>query len=135
MQGWEFEAQTALTGGLGVERSLTLMEAHDETANEDLVRRPRLTVTIGLPWRAGERLRGAVRARHVGARSDIDFSQPPYPVIELTPVTLLEGEVTWVLAEGVAVRLRLRNITDADPEWVWGYGAMGRAFFLGLRLN
>ena len=135
MQGAEGEVRLALSDRLGAEAGLTLMQARDETAGEDLVRRPALTATLGLDWHSAGALYGSARFRHVGKRSDIDFHSPPYPVVDLEPVTLVEAELGYEATEHLGLRVRLRNITDADPVWVWGYGAMGRAFYLGLLIH
>lgn len=132
--GWESTLRVALTGRLGVNAGLTLMEARDALADVSLVRRPKQTVTLGIDYRPGTRWNAALRARYVGEREDIDFSSLSYPPprIKLDPVTLLDGEITFNLTEEVALRLKLRNITDESPVWVWGFGSPGRAVYLAV---
>ncbi len=135
LSGWEGEARLALSGRVGLDATATIMEAVDELSGEDLVRRPDFSWSVGVVCQSRSGLSSAVRARRIGTRKDRDLSAPPYPVIELNPVVLLDGEISWRLRETFAVRLRLRNLTDASPVWVWGYQSMGRALYLGVVLG
>jgi len=135
LSGWEGEVVLALSGRMGLEAATTFMEAVDELSGEDLVRRPDLSWSVGVIWQTLPGLSSAVRARRVGARKDRDLSAPPYPVIELAPVIMVDGEVTCQIRDSLALRLRLRNLTDASPVWVWGYRSMGRALYLGVVLG
>ena len=73
--------------------------------------------------------------RHVGGRDDLDFSTFPATRTTLEPVTLVEGYVAFRAGDTVTLRLRGENLTDAEPEWVWGYGSRGRALYLSVLLE
>ncbi|MCK4772019.1 MAG: TonB-dependent receptor [Candidatus Latescibacteria bacterium] len=132
LEGWETGVKLALTGWLGLDGGLTAMEIGDDSAGAGLLRRPRRTATFGLSSRPASRWSWGLRMRYVGERSDKDWSAPPYPVVELEPVTILDGEISYDLGPDLTIRLRARNLTDQNPEWVWGYGSLGRAFYLGV---
>lgn len=135
LAGWEGEARLALTGSAGLDASATIMEAVDERTGEDLVRRPDMSLSAGVMYRPASDLSASLRFRRIGTRKDRDLSTPPYPIIDLDPVLLLDGEVSWQLNDALMLRLRMRNLTDASPVWVWGYGSMGRAIYLGIVLR
>jgi outer membrane cobalamin receptor len=136
LAGWEGELRLAVTGRVGIEGSLTAMEAVDEFADEDLPRRPDLSYSLGGTWQPRSGLAAALRLRRVGVRTDIDFTDPFNPVpVELDPVMIFDGEVSWRLADPLLLRFRVRNLTDASPVWVWGYGSLGRAVHFGVVLG
>jgi len=135
LAGWEAEARLALSGSVGLDASATIMEAVDERTGEDLVRRPDMSLSAGVMFRPVSALSTSMRFRRIGTRKDRDLSAPPYPIVDLDPVLLLDGEVSWQLDETFLLRLRMRNITDASPVWVWGYGSMGRSIYLGAVLR
>ncbi|MFC1559182.1 TonB-dependent receptor plug domain-containing protein, partial [Gemmatimonadota bacterium] len=132
LEGWEAEARLALSGSVGLDASATIMDAVDELTGEDLVRRPDMSLSVGVMVHPVSGISTSVRARRIGTRKDRDLSAPPYPVIDLDPVTLVEGEVSWQFSETLMLRLKVRNLTDASPVWVWGYGSMGRSIYLGF---
>ncbi len=135
LAGWEGEARLALSGSVGLDASVTIMEAVDERTGEDLVRRPDMSLSAGVIYRPESSLSTSLRFRRIGTRKDRDLSAPPYPIVDLDPVVLLDGEVSWQLDDSLLLRLRMRNITDASPVWVWGYGSMGRSIYLGIVLR
>lgn len=130
LEGWEAQARLALTGSLGLDGSLTVMEARDEYTGEPLPRRPERTATLSISYRPLSRWSWGLRLRHVGKRIDLVWSERKH----LRPVTLADGEISCELNPNITVRLRVRNLTDESPQWVWGYGSRGRAFYLGVLL-
>ena len=109
------------------------MEAVDESTGEDLVRRPDHTILLGGSWQIHPALLTTLRLRRIGARLDIDLSDPFDPaVVELAPVLLVDGEVGWRMSDSLSLRVMLRNLTDASPVWVWGYGSRGRSLHFGM---
>ena len=135
LQGWEGEARLVLSGSLGFDASATIMDAVDDLTGEDLVRRPDMTLSVGVIFDPGSGFTTSLRARRIGSRKDRDLSAPPYPVIDLDPVVLMDGEASLQFSETLTLRLRVRNLTDASPVWVWGYGTMGRSIYLGAVLR
>ena len=135
LSGWEASARFAVSARLGLEGSLTRIETEDRLSNEPLLRRPEWIITLGVQAAPTDRLSTQIRLRHVGKRDDLDFSSFPAPRITLAAVTLVEGHLGYRISEALLFRLRMENLTDQSPEWVWGYGSRGRAFYLGVVLN
>jgi vitamin B12 transporter len=77
----------------------------------------------------------------VGERSDRDFSTFPATPIALAGYTLLAIGGEWRVTEsregrpGFAVQLRAENLLAEDYQEVFGFGAPGRALYLGGRVS
>jgi len=134
LAGIEASLRTALTGRLGVESALTFLDLPEEGENP-LLRRPEWSGSAGLRYRDGSGRSAGLRLRRVGERTDLDFSAFPAVPVRLEPVTLLEGEVLLRVSPSLDLRIRGENLTDEAPEWVWGYGSRGRAFYAGVILT
>ena len=131
LEGWEADLRLAVTGRFGVNASLSIFDLEDNPLSP-LLRRPKRMAAIGLSYRPSSPWIFGLRARYTGERKDKDWSLPPYPVVQLDPVTITDGEITYSVNEFIDLRLRMQNITDESPEWVWGYGSQGRALYLGI---
>jgi outer membrane cobalamin receptor len=134
LSGWEVDLTWAMRGGLLLEAGLEVIDAVDADGL-GLVRRPDRTVRAGIEYVPAGPVSGSLRVRRVGERSDLDFSSFPAERTTLEAVTLLEGHVSVKVAAGAAVRLRVEDLTDAGPEWVWGYGSRGRAVYAAVLLE
>jgi outer membrane receptor protein involved in Fe transport len=64
---------------------------------------PSLTATAELGWRGL-----GLQLRHVGAQNEDDLG-----TLRLPAATTLDGSATWPLRDGVALRLRAENVTNA----------------------
>ncbi len=135
LTGWEGSLRLALNAWVGVEAAWTRLETGDSESEAALIRRPGHTWLIGLESEPAPGWHGGLRLRGVGRREDLDFSAWPAQRVTLAAVTLLEGEVTRRLQPHLAIRLRGENLTGAAPEWVWGYGSLGRSFYLALLIG
>lgn len=134
LMGWEGSLRSPVSGRLGVEASLALLDP-ERQGEGGLLRRPEHTWSAGLRYSDTAGRRAGLRLRGVGEREDLDFSVYPAAPVMLEAVTLLEGEVLVPLTPGLDMRLRGENLTDTDPEWVWGYGSRGRTLYAGVILR
>jgi vitamin B12 transporter len=134
LEGWEADLGLAITGQLGLDANFSSLDIEDDPLLP-LLRRPDRTAAIGLGYQPSSQWVFGLRARYTGERNDKDWSQFPSEVVKLEPVTVLDGEVTYRFGPSVDLRLRLRNIANENPEWVWGYGSLGRAVYLGFSIR
>lgn len=131
LEGWEADLRLAITGRFGVDASLSIFDFEDNPLSP-LLRRPKRMAAIGLRYQPSSPWKFGLRARYTGERNDRDWFLPPYPVVQLDAVTIADGEITYSVNPFIDLRLRMQNITDESPEWVWGYGSQGRALYLGV---
>lgn len=131
LEGWEADIRLAITGWLGVDASLSILDVEDDPLSP-LLRRPNRMAAIGLSYQPSSPWKFGLRARYTGERNDRDWSLYPSPVVQLDAVTITDGEITYSVNPSIDLRLRMQNITDESPEWVWGYGSQGRALYLGV---
>lgn len=146
-RGAELEARVIPARGWLVDGSLTLVKTRVESAGfggsladgRSLLRRPERSATAAIV-RTGSRGSVALRAAHVGARSDIRFfHDAPWSAEETLPAYTkvdLSGELpvrVWKSGSGAALTLRVDNVLDARYEPAAGYRAPGISFLVGAR--
>lgn len=104
-----------------------------------LLRRPEHRASGALSW-ARDNASAWLGVTHVGAREDIDFSDPAAPSgkrVTLDGYTLVNAAAAFPLTNSgrgtLAATLRVENVLDARFEEIVGFPARGRAVYLGLQ--
>ena len=102
------------------------------------VRRPRHSGGLSLEFNStAERLSGALTADFGGERTDTFF--PPFPnpseIVTLDSYWLLDLALQYRATDSIAVFAKGTNLLDEDYEQVFGYRTLGRAGYLGVRVN
>lgn len=114
----------------------TYTDSRDEQAAE--IRRPKHSGGISASV-AGfeERLRTTLTADYGGSRDDIFF--PPFPdpseIVTLDSYWLVDLAVQYRLSDSMRLFAKGTNLLDEDYEQVYGYQTLGRAGYLGVRIN
>jgi vitamin B12 transporter len=106
-----------------------------------LLRRPEHQAALGLAVAASPVLRGTADLRYVGARDDLDFTDPAEwsGIRTVLPAytTLDLGAEYSLLRRGstrnAALNFRVRNILDADYQEIFNFPSPGRVFEFGVR--
>ena len=123
---------TKVTDG-GFDAGPGALLARDST----LLRRPAHTVAGQVRYRASDRVRLAVGARHVGRRADIDYTEYPYRRVVLPAYSTLnlstEGDVLGPPDRTATLTLRLENLLNASYQEAVNFPARGRTVWLGAR--
>ena len=85
----------------------------------------------------GKRLRPAlVVAACEAAGGSLEDALPAAAAVEmLHAYTLVGGQVSWDVREGVEIYARGENLLDEEYQDVFGYHTPGRGLYLGLRLT
>ena len=131
-QGVELDAEAELGRGLVLSAGYGYTEAEDAITGAWLVRVPRHQGSAVLSWR-GDRLSGALTVRVEGEQAD---SAP-----NTFAAAIRQGFLTADIAAAYAVRPgveltgRIENLFDADYQQTLGYGELGLAGFVGVRLR
>jgi len=134
--GVELGARWQLEHGFELAANYTYTDAEQNGAQE--IRRPRHAGSIALDYRSpGERLNLALAADYSGSSDDEFF--PPFPeparIVTLDSYWLVDMTLQWQLSDSTSVYARGTNLLDEEYEQVYGYRTLGRAGYLGLRVN
>lgn len=129
-RGLEMEAAAQLSDSLSLSANLSDLYATDLSSGNDLARRPKLLANVNATWtpRPGTSLGASLG--YVGHRFDDAANTIPlksHAVANLFASQALNGHLQ---AYG-----RIENLFDARYEPVFGYGAPGRAFAVGIRAS
>ncbi len=131
IRGLEFTLERRDTKRISWGLSAQLQDARDPSSAKRLLRRASESAHgwAGMSL-AGVNLRADARWR--GPREDLDFSAFPSERIELGGVLLLDLRASRQLFGGLDAWLAVENLADRRWEDIWGYGAPGRWWRLGL---
>ncbi|HEY1726189.1 MAG TPA: TonB-dependent receptor [Steroidobacteraceae bacterium] len=130
VSGYEAELAAKLGHALNAWVNYTNMQPIDTTTGLQLARRPHISANVGLTWtpRAGRSLGASLG--YVGAR--FDDAANTIPLGRTATVNL---DASYALSAHLQLFARVENVFDDLAEPVFGYGAIPRGYFGGLRLT
>ena len=98
---------------------------------DKLLRRPTLTLTVGLEVIPNDDWTFGVSAAHLRGREDFDWNS--YARVGLPNATFVRLWVRRVFADGTELSLRVENLFGEDaPPAAFGFGAQPRSAYVGL---
>ena len=102
------------------------------------LRRPRHSGSLAANFRSNnDQFQASLSADYGGERDDIFF--PPFPepseIVTLQSYWLLDLTAQFQVTPAVSIFARGTNLLDEDYEQVYGYQTLGRAGYLGVRMN
>ena len=125
-----FVAWQVLTN-LTARASYTWTDTEDLSTGAELVRRPEHSGSLSLDWRILPKLDATATAQFIGPRSDNDYYTSSTAV--LSAYTKLDLALRWQVQKHLEIFARVENLTDEHYQEVFGYPALGRGFYGGLR--
>jgi vitamin B12 transporter len=138
-QGLEFEAHAMPIDDLTISVSYTYLDA-EKTSRADisqlqgarLPRRPRNEVYVSASYLWFRKLRITAEAKFVNAREELSFGAPNFDIEDYSFVNFAaEYEVN----AHFSIFGRIDNLTDEDYSEVFGFPALGRAAYGGIKLR
>lgn len=114
----------------------------DQAFREDrqLLRRPAHQAALNAALRLTSSVTGLLNARYVGAREDLDFTDPAqWSGIRTTlePYSVVDAGIMYALVRGSGPSLDLsagiRNVFDSDYQEIYNFPTAGRVIHLGVR--
>jgi vitamin B12 transporter len=115
--------------------SYTRLEAKDLDTGGSLLRRAKDHLLARLDYQFAEQWAFGLSAVYSGRRPDTDFSGWVSRPVVLAAYTLLHATLDYSLNPRLGVFIRLDNILNARYENVYGYGAPGRAVYVGCKIK
>jgi vitamin B12 transporter len=139
-QGIEAGAEARPAKGLRVFGATTWLDSQIRStdyylgtglAGDKLLRRPTLTLTLGVELIPNDDWTFGVSAAHLRGREDFDWNA--YARVSLPDATFVRVWVRRVLADGTEISLRVENLFGEDaPPAAFGFGAQPRSAYVGL---
>jgi vitamin B12 transporter len=123
--GLELTGSARLTSMFVLSGTYTYTDAHNDTTDTRLIRRPRHAADAALAYDDGGPLRGQVSATYNGGYPDFSGLVDSW--------IRVDAAASYAVTDTVEVYGRLENIFDVDYEYVSGYNTAGRSGYLGLR--
>jgi vitamin B12 transporter len=139
--GLELGAQWTVNQHFGLNAAYTYTDSTEENfAGEDVkeLRRPRHAGSLAANYRSNnDRLQATLTADYGGTRDDIFF--PPFPalpeIVTLQSFWLLDLTAQYQLTSSFGIFAKGTNLLDEEYEQVYGYQTLGRAGYVGIRVN
>jgi vitamin B12 transporter len=138
-QGLEAELRVQPIPNLVLTAAYTYLEA-EKTSSKDvsqlqgarLPRRPRNEIYVSASHLWWKRLRTVVEAKFVNAREELNFGGPNFDIEDYSFVNIAaEYEVNPHLS----IFARINNLSDEQYSEVFGFPALGRAAYSGVKLR
>ena len=100
-------------------------------AGDKLLRRPSLTLTLGMEVTPNDDWAFGISAAHLRGREDFDWNA--YSRVNLPDATFVRVWVRRILPDGTEISLRIENLFGEDaPPAALGFGAQPRSAYVGL---
>ena len=116
--------------------SYTWMNTEDLDTGMDLIRRPANSGSLDLNWKICPRLEANAEALFVGPMADDNFDDPSLPAnVTVDGYTKLDLALRWHVRKNLEVFARAENLLDEHYQEVFGFPALGRGFYGGLRVQ
>jgi len=139
--GVELGAQWTVNQRFGLNAAYTYTDSTEENfAGEDVkeLRRPRHAGSLAANFRSSnDLLQATLTADYGGTRDDIFF--PPFPalpeIVTLQSFWLLDLTAQYQLTPTFGIFAKGTNLLDEEYEQVYGYQTLGRAGYVGIRVN
>jgi vitamin B12 transporter len=126
--GYEAEFVARPGAAFNVWINYTNMRAIDEISGLELARRPHVSANVGLTWSPQRATSLGASLGYVGARFDDAANSVP-----LASARTVNVFASYALSAHLQVFGRVENLFDNTSEPVYGYGAVTRGYFTGLR--
>lgn len=131
--GVETFAAWQVLSNLTVRGSYTWTGSEDLATGQELLRRPEHNGSLNLNWQIVPKLAADFRAMLIGTRSDKNFNSYPAQTVGLAAYAKLDLGLRWQIHKHFQIFARAENLTDERYQEVFGYPALGRGFYGGLR--
>ena len=126
--GYEAETVFRLRDTINAWVNYTNLLAIDQATGLELARRPHISANLGLSWTAATGTSLGATLSYVGAR--FDNAANTVPLASAKTVNLL---ASYALGAHLQVFGRVENLFNNLSEPTFGYGALSRGYFAGLR--
>ena len=126
--GYEAEVVARSGNTLNGWINYTNLRAIDQLSGLELARRPHVSANVGLTWTPQRGSSLGASLSYVGARFDDAANTVP-----LASATSVNVFASYALSAHLQVFGRVENLFDNTSEPVFGYGAVTRGYFAGLR--
>ena len=138
-QGLEFEAHVTPISDLTISASYTYLDA-EKTSVADisqlqgarLPRRPRNEVYVSASYLWWKKLRTTAEAKFVNAREELSFGAPNFDIEDYSFVNFA---AEYEINSHFSVFGRIDNLTNEHYSEVFGFPALGRAAYGGIKLR
>jgi vitamin B12 transporter len=116
--------------------SYTWLKTEDLDTGTELIRRPENSGSVDLDWKICPKLEADADALFVGRRADENFDDPSLPSnVTDSSYTKLDLSLRWHAQKHLEIFARAENLLDEHYQEAFGYPALGRGFYGGLRLQ
>jgi vitamin B12 transporter len=138
-QGVEVEVRVTPVAGLTFRVSYTYLEAEKTSAADisqlpgaRLPRRPRNEAYVSASYLWCKKLRTTVEAKFVNAREELNFGGPNFDIEDYAFVNVA---AEYEISSCVSVFARVNNLTDEQYSEVFGFPALGRTVYGGVKVR
>ncbi|MEY2501003.1 MAG: vitamin transporter [Verrucomicrobiota bacterium] len=138
-QGIEAEVRVTPIKDLTLLATYTYLDARNTSAADitqlpgaRLPRRPRNEVYLSASYLWAKKLRTTIEAKFVNAREELNFGGPNFDIEDYAFVNLA---AEYEINKCVSIFARINNLTDEQYSEVFGFPALGRTAYAGVKVR
>lgn len=132
--GVETSVSWQVLTNLTARASYTWLNAEDLDTDTELIRRPEHSGSVNVNWQICPKLEVDANALFVGQCADENFDDPSLPPnVTDSSYTKVDLALRWHVQKHLEVFARAENLLDEHYQEAFGYPALGRGFYSGLR--
>jgi vitamin B12 transporter len=138
-QGIEAEVRATPIKDLTLLATYTYLDARNTSAADitqlpgaRLPRRPRNEVYVSASYLWAKKLRTTIEAKFVNAREELNFGGPNFDIEDYVFVNLA---AEYEINKCVSIFARINNLTDEQYSEVFGFPALGRTAYAGVKVR
>jgi vitamin B12 transporter len=138
-QGIEAEVRVTPIKDLTLLATYTYLDARNTSAADitqlpgaRLPRRPRNEVYVSASYLWAKKLRTTIEAKFVNAREELNFGGPKFDIEDYAFVNLA---AEYEINKCVSIFARINNLTDEQYSEVFGFPALGRTAYAGVKVR
>ena len=132
--GVETFASWAVLTNLTARAGSTWLETENLDTGMELLRRPEHSGSLNLDWKICQQLDADANALFTGPRADVNYDNPRQPFnVTDGSYTKLNLALRWHVQKHLEIFARAENLLDEHYQEAYGYPALGRGFYGGLR--
>jgi vitamin B12 transporter len=134
--GVEASASWQVLTNLTARASYTWLNAEDLDNNTELIRRPEHSGSVNVNWKICPKFEADANVLFLGQCADENFDDPSLPPnVTDSCYTKLDLALCWHAQKHLEVFARAENLLDEHYQEAFGYPALGRGFYGGLRVQ
>ncbi|MFQ6082511.1 MAG: TonB-dependent receptor plug domain-containing protein [Candidatus Aminicenantia bacterium] len=133
IKGTEFSLYFIPHRNYSLQANYTYLRAKDRTKGQDLLRRPRHSLSFDFNVQLMEKVNMNLGIIYVGKRKDYD--ELTFSTIDNPPFNRVDLSIRWRVRNGISLTGKISNLLNKEYQEVYGYPSPDRGAYFGIEFS